>query len=404
MDIQYIEDDATLRRLSEWKDRQLQQQQQPQHVVVPPTKNPNGSNHRHCPTTFMRDSSSSSSSTSSSCVTVSTELLSETSSSLDDTSFDESCSLSSSSSTCSLVLVPSNDEENKTNNNNQQQQQQQQQPRRRRRRRSKNNNNNNNKLVGRRVNVPNNKNGNCNSRFSSLHTPTTTPDHITEQEKNNYIAMDCEMVGIGPHGTTSRLARVALVSYDGSVLYDAHVQVTEVITDHRTHVSGILPSDLLSSNGAVSFDEARSKVRSLIRNKILVGHGLKNDFAALCIYDHPWYDIRDTARYEPFMRQLKHQHHQPDDDRCVVVDYDYINNNNDTMTPPPLLVPKKLKTLAHDKLGMCIQLVGMSHSPVEDAIAAMELYKRHRVKWEGVVQYKMDRTREMMMITTPRRN
>ena len=351
MDIQYIEDNATLRRLSEWKDRQLQQQKQ-QHVVVTPTKNPHGSNHRRCLTTFMRDSSSSSSS--SSCVTMSTELPSETSSSLDDdTSFDESCSLSSSSSTCSLVLVSSNDKENRTNNNHHhhQQQQQQQQPRRgRRRRRRSKNNNNNNKLVGRRVNVPKNNNY-C--LFSSLPTPTTTtPDQITEREKNNYIAMDCEMVGIGPHGTTSRLARVALVSHDGSVLYDAHVQVTEVITDHRTRVSGIRPSDLLASNGAVSFDEARSRVRSLIRNKILVGHGLKNDFAALCIHDHPWYDIRDTARYEPFMRQLKQQH-QPDDDRCVVLDYDNINNNNDTMTPPPpLLVPKKLKTLAHDKLGM----------------------------------------------------
>ena len=99
------------------------------------------------------------------------------------------------------------------------------------------------------------------------------------------------------------------------------------------------------------------------------------------------------------MRQLQQQH-QPDDDRCVVLDSDNINNNNDTTTPPPLLVPKKLKTLAHDKLGMYIQLMGMSHSPVEDAIAAMELYKRHRVKWERVVQYKMDRTREMTMITT----
>jgi hypothetical protein len=99
------------------------------------------------------------------------------------------------------------------------------------------------------------------------------------------------------------------------------------------------------------------------------------------------------------MRQLKQQQIQSDDDdRCVVVDYDNIDNNNNTMTPPPLLVPKKLKTLAHDKLGMYIQLVGMSHSPVEDAIAAMELYKRHSVKWERVVQYKMDRTREMTMI------
>jgi RNA exonuclease 4 len=292
-----------------------------------------------------------------------------------------------------------NDNDNNNQSNNQQQQQQQQQQRRRRRRRSKNNNsnNNNNKLVGRRVTVPNNRTNSSNSRrFSTLlpTTNTTTPATITEEEKNKYIAMDCEMVGIGPYGATSRLARVALVSYDGSVLYDVHVQVTEVITDYRTHVSGILPSDLLPSNGAVSFTQARSTVLSLIHNKILIGHGLKSDFAVLYIHDHPWYNIRDTAKYEPFMRQLKQhpQQHQQQPDN------EYQCGVDDNMMTPSLvvLVPKKLKTLAYDKLGIVIQHEGMAHSPIEDAIAAMELYKRHCNKWERVIQYKLDRTKEIM--------
>jgi RNA exonuclease 4 len=291
-----------------------------------------------------------------------------------------------------------NDNGSNSNNqsNNQQQQQQQQQQRRRRRRRSKNNNNNNNnnKLVGRPVTVPTNKNNSNSRRFSSsLPTTNTTPaTSVTEEEKNKYIAMDCEMVGIGPYGATSRLARVVLVNYDGCVLYDVHVQVTEVITDYRTHVSGILPSDLLPSNGAVSFTQARSTVQSLIHNKILIGHGLKSDFAVLYIHDHPWYNIRDTAKYEPFMRQLKPHHQQqqqPDNDHQCGVD--------NMMTPSLVsLVPKKLKTLAYDKLGIVIQRDGLAHSPIEDAIAAMELYKRHSSKWERVVQYKLDRTKEIM--------
>jgi hypothetical protein len=134
----------------------------------------------------------------------------------------------------------------------------------------------------------------------------------------------------------------------------------------------------------------------------LVGHGLKSDFAALYIYNHPWYNIRDTAKYEPFMRQLKQPQHQqqqqqqPDNEYQCGVDN---NNNNNIMSTPTslvVLVPKKLKTLAYDKLGMHIQREGVAHSPIEDAIAAMELYKRHCCKWERVVQYKLDRTREIM--------
>jgi hypothetical protein len=38
-------------------------------------------------------------------------------------------------------------------------------------------------------------------------------------------------------------------------------------------------------------------------------------------------------------------------------------------------VPKKLSTLARDILGMEIQVEGRPHSPVEDTVAALDLYK-----------------------------
>jgi hypothetical protein len=63
-------------------------------------------------------------------------------------------------------------------------------------------------------------------------------------------------------------------------------------------------------------------------------------------------------------------------------------------------LPKKLKTLAKDKLGLDIQIDGVPHCPMEDATAALELYKKHRVKWECAMQYKIERTREITTSAT----
>jgi len=82
---------------------------------------------------------------------------------------------------------------------------------------------------------------------------------------------------------------------------------------------------------------------------------------------HPWYFTRDTAKYEPFMK----------------VD----------PTGEKDFIPKKLKVLAKDKLGLVIQEDGVPHCPLEDAVAALELYKKHRTKWEKAMSYKMERTK-----------
>jgi len=51
--------------------------------------------------------------------------------------------------------------------------------------------------------------------------------------------MDCEMVGVGPNGFQSVLARVSLVNFHGHVILDKFVKSMEPITDYRTAVSGI---------------------------------------------------------------------------------------------------------------------------------------------------------------------
>ena len=58
------------------------------------------------------------------------------------------------------------------------------------------------------------------------------------------LALDCEMVGTGPDGTRSALARVVVVNAVGNVVYDSFVRPTAEVTDYRTAVSGIRPHNL----------------------------------------------------------------------------------------------------------------------------------------------------------------
>ena len=64
-----------------------------------------------------------------------------------------------------------------------------------------------------------------------------------------YVAIDCEMVGVGPKGAEDLLARVAIVNYLGQVLLDAFVKPSQRVTDWRTKYSGIRPADVLNDSG-----------------------------------------------------------------------------------------------------------------------------------------------------------
>ena len=58
------------------------------------------------------------------------------------------------------------------------------------------------------------------------------------------VAIDCEMVGVGPDGEHSILARVSIVNHFGKLIYDRFVKPTEEVTDYRTAFSGIRPEDI----------------------------------------------------------------------------------------------------------------------------------------------------------------
>jgi RNA exonuclease 4 len=185
--------------------------------------------------------------------------------------------------------------------------------------------------------------------------------------ESQFVALDCEMVGIGPGGYESSLARVTVINWFGQVLLDAYVKQSQPVRDYRTFVSGITEQDL--KDATLSLQECRAMVFQLLQNRILVGHALKNDLTVLGIA-HPWWLLRDTAKYEPFMKV-----------RC---------GHNDGV-----LWPRKLKDLVQEKLDQEIQVYGRPHSPYEDALGALNLYKSVQAHWEQAAHYKVEQTNQI---------
>lgn len=190
-----------------------------------------------------------------------------------------------------------------------------------------------------------------------LHSiPATRPHTSFLLSKESYVALDCEMVGVGPGGSRSVLARASVVDYNGRCLLDTFVRVEERVTDYRTFVSGIRPEDLCSPN-AISFGECRKQVQRVLQGKILVGHAVHNDLEVMRLC-HPWYYTRDTSIYEPFMK------------------FDRYGN----------LCQQKLRHLVREHLGRSIQQNGTEHDSLIDACAAMDLFKLVETQWEYEIE------------------
>ncbi|KAJ5627506.1 hypothetical protein N7528_004933 [Penicillium herquei] len=165
-------------------------------------------------------------------------------------------------------------------------------------------------------------------------------------ELGKYIAMDCEMVGVGPNpDNDSVLARVSIVNFNGDQVYDSYVRPKEMVTDWRTHVSGIAPKHMIEAR---TFEEAQKEVAKVMEGRVLVGHAVSNDLDALLL-GHPKRDIRDTSKHPEYRK---------------------IAGGGSP----------RLKMLAEHFLGLKIQ--EGAHSSVEDARATMALYRREKDAFE----------------------
>ena len=161
-----------------------------------------------------------------------------------------------------------------------------------------------------------------------------------------YVAIDCEMVGVGPNpDRESSLARVSAVNFHGEQVYDSYVKQKEEVTDWRTHVSGILPKHMVEAR---TLEQVQADIAALLDGKILVGHAVRNDLDAMKL-GHPRRDIRDTARHPPFRK--------------------FAGGGS-----------PRLKVLAAELLG--IQIQSGEHSSIEDARACMLLFRRDKKVFE----------------------
>ncbi|KAM3609255.1 uncharacterized protein V6R79_012014 [Siganus canaliculatus] len=171
------------------------------------------------------------------------------------------------------------------------------------------------------------------------------------------VALDCEMVGTGPGGRCSELARCSILDYHGNVLYDEYVKPCQTVTDFRTRWSGIRKHHL---HNATPFDQARKEILSILEGKVVVGHSIYNDFEVLDIV-HPTHMVRDTCttRYLSRLAGLPRT-------RCP-----------------------SLKLLANKLLNRTIQEERRGHCSVEDARATLDLYKLVEGEWEQELQKKL---------------
>ncbi|BFZ14136.1 hypothetical protein BsWGS_17175 [Bradybaena similaris] len=170
-----------------------------------------------------------------------------------------------------------------------------------------------------------------------------------------YVAVDCEMVGVGFNGIESVVARCSIVDYNGAVIYDKYIRPSETITDYRTQWSGIRPVHMRT---AVPISKALRDIKECLAHKVVIGHAVYNDFRVLKLNPEPYF-VRDTLQCS----QLVEMANLP-------------------------FRGKSLKGLSEKLLGRKIQVGNQGHCSVEDARATLDLFKLVRHSWEPILYLK----------------
>lgn len=178
---------------------------------------------------------------------------------------------------------------------------------------------------------------------------------IPQDALEKIVAVDCGMVmncDRRDKVRTQALRRVSVVDGHCQPLYSALVRVDPPPVGYLSGM--ILPPERRVNSFGDDFDvgvpasEVREEVSRLLRGKIVVGHSVGGDLAALGLGQRSTsasvgkargFEVRDTASYAPFMRK-----------------------NGEFAT---------LRELVKERLNRDIQLSGQFHCCEEDAVAAL---------------------------------
>lgn len=178
---------------------------------------------------------------------------------------------------------------------------------------------------------------------------------------NQIVAIDCEMVGVG---SENALAHVAIIDLYGNEIYNKYViplYGINSITNYRTKYSGITKNILRNKNNngkALPFETIKSEVHAILKDKLIVGHGLINDFKVLD-YTPDDDSVWDTTLINGYMKNHPNNIGLPEGSKRRQA--------------------KKLKVLAKEIANNNIQMNHITgHSPLEDARASMNLYRISR--------------------------
>jgi DNA polymerase III alpha subunit (gram-positive type) len=127
------------------------------------------------------------------------------------------------------------------------------------------------------------------------------------------------------------------------------------VTKYFTEISGITEDNLKGLDPEThSFAVIKEEVKSILDGKIIVGHQLDSDFKVLQYYPPDQSKIWDTAKIDKYMKNIY-----------------YINREGKEHTRGA----RSLKNITKTFVGNNIQQEGKPHSPVEDAISSMNLYR-----------------------------
>lgn len=169
-----------------------------------------------------------------------------------------------------------------------------------------------------------------------------------------YVALDCEMVST--ETDKNCLARVSIVNMECEVLLDMFVKPDEKVVNYRTFVTGIRARHL---KYAKPFKEVRSKVKQIIKGKILVGHAIHHDLMAL----------------------------------KLTVDKEKIRDTQSLYSESTGTSQISLQKLCYQTLGKVIQTG--QHSSVEDASSTMEIFKTLFLSQKSKTVAKPDKRKKM---------